>query len=91
MVKNTDRFEVSEGHKLHNVPEDRFTLWWPQDSIISVQNLHVCEVGIAHTDNNNGERLVGGSNNGFTCVSHICHYTVCEDEQDVVSLQETNF
>lgn len=25
--KRTDRFEVSEGHKLHNVPEDRFTLW----------------------------------------------------------------
>lgn len=88
MRERTDRFKVSEGNELHNVPEDGFALRWAQHSIISVQNLHVCEVCIAHTDDDYGERLVGGSYNGFTCVCHICHYAIGEDEQDVVSLEE---
>lgn len=86
--QNTNRFEVSKGHKLNNVPENRLALWWAEHSIVAVQNLHVCEVGIPHTDDDNGERLVRGSHNGLTSVRHVCHHTISEDEQDVVTLQK---
>lgn len=88
MERHTDRFEVSERDELHNVPEDRLALRWPQDAIVSIQDLHICEICIAHSDNDDGERLVGRSDNGFTCVRHVCDHAICEDEQDVVSLQE---
>lgn len=86
--KSTNRFEVSEGHKLHNVPKDGLSLWRAQDSVIPVQNLHVCKVCVAHTHNDDRQRLIGGSHDGFTCVCHVCHHTIRENEQNVVSLEE---
>lgn len=87
-MKETDRFEVSEWHELHNVPEDRFALWRAQDAVVPVQNLHVCEVGVAHSHDDDGEGLVGGSDNGLARVRHVCHHAVSEDEQDVVPLEK---
>lgn len=84
----TDRFEVSEWHELHDVPEDRFALWRAQDSVVPVQNLHVCEVGVAHPHDDDGEGLVGGSDDGLARVRHVRHHAVGEDEQDVVPLEQ---
>lgn len=86
--KETDRFEVSEWHELHDVPEDRFALGRAQDSVVPVQNLHVCEVGVAHSHDDDGEGLVGGSDDGLARVRHVRHHAVGEDEQDVVPLEQ---
>lgn len=86
-VEETDRFEVSEWYELHDVPEDRFALWWAQDSVVPIQNLHVCEVGVAHTHDDDGEGLVGGSDNGLARVRHVSDHAIGEDEQDVVPLE----
>lgn len=86
-VKGTDRLEVSKWHELHDVPEDGFALWRAQDSVVPVQNLHVCEVGVAHTHDDDGERLIGGSDDGLACVRHVSHHAIGEDEQDVVPLE----
>lgn len=84
----THRFKVSEGHKLDNVPQDRFSFWRAQDTVISIQDLHVSEVGVPHTHDDNGQRLVGGTHDGLPCVRHVGHHTVREDQQDVVFLVE---
>lgn len=41
-------FEVSEGHELNDVSKDWLSLGRPQDPIVTIQHLHVAEVGIAH-------------------------------------------
>lgn len=83
---HTDRFKVSEGNELDNVPEDRFALWGAQDPIVPIQDLHVCEVGIAHAHDDNGQRLIGGAHYSLACVGHVCHHAIGEDQQDVISL-----
>lgn len=45
-------FEVSEGHELNNVSKDRLSLGRPQDPVVTIQHLHVAEVGIAHSHDN---------------------------------------
>ena len=84
--EETNRFEVSEGHKLDNVPKDRLSLWRAQDPVISVQDLHVCEVCVAHADDDDGQGLVGGSHDGLARVRHVGHHAVRQDEQNVVPL-----
>lgn len=86
-MKETDRFEVSEWHKLHNVPEDGFALRRAQNTVVPVQNLHVCEVGVAHSHDDDGQGLIGGSDDGLARVRHVGHHTISEDEQDVVTLE----
>lgn len=83
----TDRFKVSKGHKLHDVSENRLSLRRAQHSVVSVQDLHVSEVGVAHAHDDDGEGLVGGAHNGLARVRHVRHHAVGEDEQDVVPLQ----
>lgn len=87
-LKVTDRFEVSERHKLHNVPEDGFALRWAQDAVVPVQNLHVCEVGVAHSHDDDGQRLIGASDDGLARVCHVGHHAISKDEQDVVTLED---
>lgn len=84
---HTDRFEVSEGDKLHNVPEDRLALGRAQDPVIPVQDLHISEVGVAHAHDDNGQRLIRPAHNSLPCVGHVCHHSVGKDQQDVISLQ----
>lgn len=50
----THRFKVSEGHKLDNVPQDGFSFRRAQDTVIAVQDLHVSEVGVPHTHDDDG-------------------------------------
>lgn len=42
-------FEVPEGHELDDVSKDRLSLGGPQDPVVTVQHLHVTEVSVAHS------------------------------------------
>lgn len=78
--------ELPEGHKLDNVTHYGLALGGAQDAIIPIQDLHVGEVCIAHTHDDDGHGQVGGPDNGLPCVSHIGHDTICQDQQDEVLL-----
>lgn len=80
-------FEVLEGDKLDNVPEDRLPFGRAQDPIIAVQDLHVREVSVAHAHDDDGHRQVGRVHNGLPCVCHVCDDTVRQDQQDEVFLR----
>ena len=84
--KKTNRFEVSEGHKLNDVSKNQLSLGRAQNPVVSVQDLHVCEVCVAHADDNDGQGLVGGAHDGLACVRHVCHHAIRQDEQNVVPL-----
>ena len=75
----TDRFEISEGHKLYNIPEDRLSFGRAKDSVIPIQDLHVREIGVADADDNDGQGLVGGAHDGLARVRHVRHHAVRED------------
>lgn len=79
-------FEVPEGHKLDDVSKDRLSLGRPQNPIITIQHLHVTEVSVPHSDDDDRHGEVGGVDNGLPGVSHVCDDTVCQDQQDEVLL-----
>lgn len=87
-ILETHRFKVSEGHELDNVPQDRFSFWRAQDTVIPIQDLHVSEVGVPYTHDDDGQRLVGGTHDGLPRVRHVGHHAIREDQQDVVFLAE---
>lgn len=82
-------FEVVEGHKLHNVPQDGFSFRRAEDSIITVQHLHVTEIRAAYADNDDGHGQVRGVDDGLSSVRHICDHTVRQYEQDEVLLHQS--
>lgn len=83
----TYMFKVLEGDKLDNVPKDRFSFGRSQDPVITIQNLHVGKVSIAHTHNDDGHGQVRGVHDGLPRVSHVCDDAIRQDEQDEIFLQ----
>lgn len=75
----THMFEVAEWHKLHNVPKDGFSFRRAEDSIITVQHLHVAEIRTANADDDDGHGQVGGVNDGLSCICHVCDYSIRQD------------
>lgn len=47
---NTHILELSEWHELHDVTYGRLSRDRLQPPVVSVQNLHVCEVGLPHAN-----------------------------------------
>lgn len=82
-------FEVPERHELDNVSKDRLSLGRPQNPIIAIQHLHVTEVSIAHSHNDDRHGEVGGMDDGLPGVGHVCDDAVGQDQQDEVLLQST--
>lgn len=80
-------FEVLEGDKLHDVPEDRLPLGRTQDPVVAVQDLHVGEVSVAHAHDDDGHGQVGGVHDGLPRVGHVGDDAVRQDQQDEVFLQ----
>lgn len=86
MLFFTHMFEVAEGHKLHNVPQDRFSFRRAEDSIITIQHLHVAEICAAYANDDDGHGQVRGVDDGFSCICHICDHSIGQDEQYEVFL-----
>lgn len=82
-------FEVLERDKLDDVAEDGLPLWRTQDPVIPVQNLHVGEVRISHTDDDDRHGQVGGVHDGLARVRHVGNDAVCQDQQDEILLWDS--
>lgn len=82
----THVFEVAKGDELDDVPEDGLSFGRSQDSIVSVQHLHVAEVGVPDPDDDDGHREVGGLDDGLPRVGHVGDDAVGQDQQDEVLL-----
>lgn len=81
-------FEVAEGDKLDDVPEDGLSFGRPKDPVVAVQHLHVAEVGVPDADDDDGHGEVGGLHDGLPRVGHVGDDAVRQDEQDEVLLEE---
>lgn len=82
----THVLEVTEGDELDDVTQHGLTPGGAQDAVVTVQDLHVGEVGVAHPHNDDGHGQVGGADNGLPRVRHVCHHAVRQDQQDEVLL-----
>lgn len=78
--------EVTERDKLDDVPQDGLSFGRPQDPVITIQHLHVTEVGVSDPDDDDGHGEVGGLNDGLPGVSHVSDDAVRQDQQDEVLL-----
>lgn len=81
-------FEVPEGNKLDDVSENSFSSGWTQDPSASVQHLHVTEVSIPDTDDDDGHGETGGLDDGLSRVGHVSNDAVSQDEEDEVLLSD---
>lgn len=81
-------FEVLEGDKLDDVPQDGLPLRRTQDPVVPVQYLHVGEVGVPHADDDDRHGQVGGVHDGLPRVRHVGDDAVCQDQQDEVLLRD---
>lgn len=79
-------FEVLERDKLDDVTEDRLAFGRTQDPIVPVKDLHVGEVSVAHSNDDDGHGQVRGVHNGLPCVRHVGDDAVRQDQQDEVFL-----
>lgn len=84
----THVFEVAEGDELNDVPEDGLSFGWAQDPVVAVQHLHVAEVGVPDTNDDDGHGEVGSLNDGLPRVGHVGDDAVCQDQQDEVLLED---
>lgn len=78
--------KVLERDKLDDVAEDRLALGRTQNPIVAVQDLHVCEVCVAHTNNDDRHGQVRGVHDGLSRVGHVSDDAVRQDQQDEVFL-----
>jgi len=79
--------ELVVRHKLHNIS---FTVL-PEGLrverlVVTVEDVHVAEVGIAHSDDNDSDRLRRATDDLVNRFLHVVDDTVGEQEQDVVLL-----
>lgn len=81
-------FKLPERHKLDNVSHGGFACQRAQTSIVSVQELHRCEVCVAYSNDDDGHGQSGGIDDGTACLIHVCYHSVGDDEEDKVLLQE---
>ena len=78
--------EVLEGDELDDVSQHGLSLGRAQDPVVPVQHLHVCEVGVAHANDDDGHGQVGRVHDGLTRVGHVSDYTVGQNKEDEVLL-----
>lgn len=90
MIKENGTYiaKVSEGDKLHNVSHSLLARVRAQDAAVSVQKLHGSEVGIAHADDDDGHRQLGGLHDGVARVVHVADHSIRDDEQREVLLYD---
>lgn len=81
-------FEVTKGDELDDVPEDRLSFGGTQDPVIAVQHLHVAEVGVPDSNDDDRHGEVGGLDDGLPRVRHVGDDAVRQDEQDEVLLRD---
>lgn len=80
--------EVAEGDELDDVPEDRLSFRRSQDPVVTVQHLHVAEVGVPDPDDDDGHGEVRGLDDGLPRVGHVGDDAVRQDQQDEVLLRD---
>lgn len=81
-------FKLPEWHKLDNVSHGGFAGQRPQTSIVSIQELHSCEVRVAHSNDDDRHGQPGGVDDGAAGLVHVCDDSVGDDEEDEVLLRE---
>ena len=79
--------EISEGHKLDDVPRSDIPSGRSQQFIVTVEELHGTEVRRTHTHNDDGHRQTGGFYNSGARLVHVCDHAICDDEQHKVLLR----
>lgn len=83
----THILEVPERHELDNVASRGHPSGATQGTVVSIQEPHVREVGIAHAHDDDGHGQAGGAHNGGAGLSHVAHHTVREHQQHRVLLR----
>lgn len=78
--------EIPERNKLHDVPDRLFPRVGPQDTGVSIQELHGGKVSVANTDDDDGHGELGGLNDGVASLVHVADDAVCDDEEREVLL-----
>jgi hypothetical protein len=76
---------VTEWDELDNIARS-VTAAVLQLDIVAVQSVHVGEISISDTDNDDGERQVAGIDNGLDRRVHVSNFTVGYDEKNQVRL-----
>lgn len=72
-------FEVTEGDKLDDVSEDRLSFGWSENPVIAIQHLHVTEVGVPNSNNNDRHGQVGRLDDGLPRVRHVSDDAIRQD------------
>lgn len=83
----THILEVPEGHELDDVASRGHPSGATQGTVVTVQQPHVREVGIAHAHDDDGHGQVGGPHDGGAGLGHVTHHSVCEHQQHRVLLR----
>lgn len=82
-------FELPVWDKLDNVSGNSLAHCWPEDTIVSIQELHSLKVCGAHPHDDDGQRQQGGPNDGVPGLVEVGDLAVRQDEEDKVLLQKT--
>lgn len=78
--------ELSEWHKLHNVPHGSLACSRAQNAVVSIQELHGTEVCPPYSNNDDGHGKARGVDDGTACLIHVCDHPVSDDQQNKVLL-----
>lgn len=57
-----------------------------EDAVVAVQELHGLEVGLAHTDDDDGHGQLGAVDDGLPCLVQVGDLTVRDDQEHKVLL-----
>lgn len=87
LIVNTHITEIPERDELHDVPHGLLPGVGPQNTGVSVEELHGREVGVAHADDDDGHGQFGRLHDGVARLVHVADDAVRDDEEREVLLQ----
>jgi hypothetical protein len=77
-------FKLVEGNELNDIS---LGVLVPSSTekglVVTIKCLHVWEVSISNTNNDNGHGVARTSHNLINCLSHVVNDTVCDDQQNL--------
>lgn len=78
--------EVPEWDELHYVPNRLFSSVGAEHTTVSIQELHCCKVGVAHSDYNDGHGQFGSLYYRMACLIHVTDHAISNNQQREVLL-----
>lgn len=74
-----------EGYKLNDIALASVAFVVFKETTVTIKLIHAGEIGIAHTDDDNGAGLLGKLNDRSLGLTHIHNLTVGQDHEDLVN------